>query len=526
MGIMAQQQGSSIPSSRLNTLKVICEGGLNNNRNVPDLIPGQATELRNFEPSIFGGYRRVNGFSKYSTTAVTGTGSVLGVKIIGGSVVACRGIEVYVGTGTTWAKISSTSRTGAIKYRWDTHYWAGTETIIGVDEVNPAFSYDGSTYTLLNATGSPSNPKYIAVHKSRLFLAGQSAHKGSLVFTAPNDAADYSALNGAGEIVVGDEITGLIPYRNELIIFCKNSIHILKGDSLFDFTIQPITSKFGCLVPDSIQEVSGDLVFMAADGLHVFASTDRINDAELGSISQSIHPTMLDVLSTSTRGNVSSVKVEGKRQYRLFYPTTAQTEASSLGVVGAFNVQRNPAFGSATKGDNTGYDWGELKGIKPFCCTSDYIDDTEFVLHGGYDGFVWRQEQGNDFGGADIDAVFKTAPMDFGDGNVRKMLQKLTIYYKTEGTIATSVFVRYNYDDTTILQPPSFTLSITGSPAIYGATDFIYGTSTYDTTDTPASRNNIVGSGLTAAFHFSSDDAKSSYTIQGFDIEYGIGGRK
>lgn len=32
--------------------------------------PGSATILRNFEPSIEGGYRRVNGFDKYDSTIV------------------------------------------------------------------------------------------------------------------------------------------------------------------------------------------------------------------------------------------------------------------------------------------------------------------------------------------------------------------------------------------------------------------------------------------------------------------------
>ena len=32
--------------------------------------PGEALELRNFEPDIQGGYRRINGFSKYVSAIV------------------------------------------------------------------------------------------------------------------------------------------------------------------------------------------------------------------------------------------------------------------------------------------------------------------------------------------------------------------------------------------------------------------------------------------------------------------------
>ena len=41
--------------------------------------PGSARILRNFEPSIFGGYRRVEGFSKFDTNAVTNTGVIRGI---------------------------------------------------------------------------------------------------------------------------------------------------------------------------------------------------------------------------------------------------------------------------------------------------------------------------------------------------------------------------------------------------------------------------------------------------------------
>ena len=46
---------------------VACDGGLVTASNQIDLLktPGVATELKNFEVSIEGGYRRINGFSKF-----------------------------------------------------------------------------------------------------------------------------------------------------------------------------------------------------------------------------------------------------------------------------------------------------------------------------------------------------------------------------------------------------------------------------------------------------------------------------
>ena len=52
-----------------------CEGGLILNKSTFMMLPGEALELENFEPDIEGGYRRINGFSKYVTAVVPQTSS-------------------------------------------------------------------------------------------------------------------------------------------------------------------------------------------------------------------------------------------------------------------------------------------------------------------------------------------------------------------------------------------------------------------------------------------------------------------
>ena len=52
-----------------------CEGGLVLNRSTFMMKPGEALELQNFEPDIEGGYRRINGFSKYVSAVVPQTTS-------------------------------------------------------------------------------------------------------------------------------------------------------------------------------------------------------------------------------------------------------------------------------------------------------------------------------------------------------------------------------------------------------------------------------------------------------------------
>jgi len=59
-------------ADRVQSYKVICGGGLNSNENHLDLSensPGAATRLVNYEVSLFGGYRRIEGFTPYNANA-------------------------------------------------------------------------------------------------------------------------------------------------------------------------------------------------------------------------------------------------------------------------------------------------------------------------------------------------------------------------------------------------------------------------------------------------------------------------
>ena len=75
--------------NRTQSLKVICQGGLNTNDNnlfLSDNFPGSATRLVNYETALSGGYRRVSGYRYYDETytavaPATAEGPVLGIWI-------------------------------------------------------------------------------------------------------------------------------------------------------------------------------------------------------------------------------------------------------------------------------------------------------------------------------------------------------------------------------------------------------------------------------------------------------------
>ena len=57
-------------TSRISPYTASCGGGLVLNKDVYNMQPGEALQLTNFEPSVEGGYRRINGTAKYNSTIV------------------------------------------------------------------------------------------------------------------------------------------------------------------------------------------------------------------------------------------------------------------------------------------------------------------------------------------------------------------------------------------------------------------------------------------------------------------------
>jgi len=109
---------------RIETLPVACAGGLVTN--LPQLaqasqFPGTARELENFEPSVEGGYRRINGYTKYNSTPISALPIVWTMQAytigatsmyVGGwyqnSDIAGSGTITFVLSGTTYTVTSIT----------------------------------------------------------------------------------------------------------------------------------------------------------------------------------------------------------------------------------------------------------------------------------------------------------------------------------------------------------------------------------------------------------------------------------
>ena len=488
---------------------VTTSGGLMLDRDVYTMPVGAASILQNFEPSVKGGYRRLKGTTKYSSSQVNGTAKVTGVSVFNSGVVAISGTAVKFSTGGSFSAVATQSNTPS-RPRFEKYNFGGTDTLVWVDGANTPTKWTGTgTGTALNASGAPANATSVAAFKNHLFYGGASAAKQQVQWTVLGDDTDYTGT-GSGNVKVDTEVVALKSFRDSLIIFGKDRIYKLTGSTVSDFAVTPVSRNIGTSDGNSVQEIGGDLIFLAPDGLRTIAGTARIGDVELGTVSKQIQERINEI----GFDNIASVVIRSKSQYRLFYPTVGGVESGAKGIIGV--IKANPQ-------GQIGWEYSDLKGIKAASCDSDFVGTTETVVHGGYDGYIYKQETGNTFSGTNIAAIYRSPDLTMGDAGIRKSMQRINLNFDTEGDVDASLFVKYDFEDSSVPQPSAYSLTTQSSAAVYGTGT--YGTSVYGARGIPIVRQSVEGSGFTVVIRVEDNSSNPPITLKGFELEFTPGAR-
>ena len=518
-------------TDRLAVAKIHCRGGLYTNEDfltLSDTAPGSATRLVNFEVSPYGGYRRISGY-KYldaSYDRPAGTGAALGLFIYNDAIYAARkeasgtdyDVLKYV-SGSGWATTSLTSgqsATSVTRVRGLNHSITGNKSLILTDGINYPMRLVTTSWTKLNGSADVDNAAFAEVYKNRIFFAGMSQKPQLLVFTAPNSDSDFTAASGAGSINVGFDIMGLKRFRDALYIFGKTNIRKLTGDSINSFVIEEVSNSVGCIASDSIVEIGGDVLFLAPDGIRTIQATERIGDIELATISKNIQQT-LNLIDTDFNYNqLCATVVREKSQFRYLFGKSTLTAKNTTGFLGALR----------TSDQRSGWEFSELRGFQASCAVSGYIGDDEYVLHGDYSGYVYRQEQGGTFQDDNVFAVFQSPYLDFGNTEQRKIFSQITVFTRPEGDNNFLVTADYDWLDSDYSSPDDYAISSSGGYAEYRDTQTTYNTAgfVYGGATKPVIRQAIQGSGHAIQFKFVTTASANPYTIFGFAVQYGEAG--
>ena len=410
-----------------------------------------------------------------------------------------------------------TGRSSASRYNFERFNFDGNDKLVVVDGDNaPTFFNSAMSATDITSAGSGevstavTGAKFVAAFKDHMFFAGMSSTPQEIVFSVPFDEDNFATGSGAGSIKVDNTITGLKVFRDNLFIFCESRIFKLSGTSLSNFAITPVTRNIGCIEPfgSTIQEFAGDLIFLGPDGLRTVAGTARIGDVEIGTISKSIQSLIDDNIKNADLFN--SIVIPDKTQYRLFFNKSGLTEENTIGVICVLKGQQ--------------FEFAKLKGIKPSSTDSIVESGDVIAIHGGFDGYVYRQEKGNDFDGTAINGKYRSPDLTFGDPGVRKHMQRVILNYAPEAAISADLFLRYDYESAEGARPNAYPFDSTKVAAVYGTAT--YGTATYGGATQPLVRQAVEGSGFALALRVNDSGTTAPYSLKGFGLEYQVGARR
>jgi len=616
-------------ADRIQSYKVICGGGLNSNENHLDLSensPGAATRLVNYEVSLFGGYRRIEGFAPYNRNPsheeidpANTEGKVLSVAIFKDDnldttiVIATRKVKKFTYTATagqtaftgsdtnsrslvinnvantvvtkTVGETTTTLASGDYSisgntvtltsgatasdiieidtneykfYRYVPYAaWAEYNTglvhnfkdgirevkklrhvsfnfgdgnkICFVDGVNNAVVFDGITWKAINPSNSGGSsspggsqalerPELVDAFENHLFLGGDRVARATIAHSAPLDPLTFTPAAGAGQLAVGFDVVQFKPFRDDLFVFGTNGIKKVSPDVSAGFVLDQITTNVGCIARDSVLEIGGDLVFLAPDGLRPVAGTSRIGDVELETISKNIQQLLTALPLDYDLDTLNGVVVRSKSQLRYFVGDDTAFTTDSFGIIG----------GLRSADQRLGWEFGELIGIRASCCDSAYVDSSELVLHGDYNGKVYQQERTNQFDGEDILAVYATPFFDYGDTEVKKTMRKANTFIRAEGPLTMNMAVTYDWEDPNTAKPSSYSQKSLGAPVRYKGKNINYaGTNiNYGGTEKPIITTSLQGTGYACQLTFVTLGDFNPYSIQGIVFEFSIAGRR
>ena len=408
----------------------------------------------------------------------------------------------------------SSDREGAVNTRFDIIDFTGTKTLVIVDGANAPALYNGTTFTVLDSAPSDViGATVVATHKNHIFYA-----KGRVLsFGSPLTTTDFQSGNGAGSIGLDNSIVAIKSFRDQLIVFTDSSIFRLNGDALATFNLQPITRDIGCTQTDSVQEIGGDVVFMAPDGLRLLSATERIGDFGLAPITKKIQGTFNDFVKLHT--DFFSLVIRNKSQYRLFGWNNNFTRPNAQGIL--FTQFASP-------GEASVIDFAETRGIQVTACASVYSGTTEFVIFSGKEGFLHRMENDtSSFDGNNIATTFATPFYPINDPRIRKTIYKAQFYLDPEGRVNFDLNLKFDFDESGAVVMPAvtFTNATSNSSQFYGIA--AYGTATYGAKLQKVFSAQTTGSGKTISAQFEADNNTDvPYALDALTLEYATHARR
>ena len=308
----------------------------------------------------------------------------------------------------------------------------GTYNMYGCDGQNRAFEFDGTTFIPITTGMTDDTPNFITAHNNHLFLAFDA----SLQHSGIGDPMGWTPLLGAGELALGDTITGLSPQIGDvsssaMLAVTRGRAYMLYGNSAADWNLVIVQHEAGGIAY-TLNKIG--FPYMLDDrGITRLGLSQDYGNFEQATVSRLLQTWVKDKKPKA----VDSMIHKELNQYRLFF-----SDKFALYVT----ILNNKIIGMMP----------QLFNHAVACSVSAEMDDgSERAFFGATDGMVYEMEKGTSFDGAVIDASLVMAFNHVKSPNIRKRYRKVALELKGSSYVDLSFAYELGYGSTLIGQPTS-----------------------------------------------------------------------
>ncbi len=287
---------------------------------------------------------------------------------------------------------------------------AQTTKVYGCDGVNRGWEFDGTVMVPIK-TGMPSDkPNNVNVHKNYLFFT----FGPSVQFSVLGFPYQWSAVLGAGELVVDDDVTALVTLPGNqssgaMAVFTDQNTYILYGTSQSTFQLVPYNTGQGA--KQYTTQNMEQTYLHDTRGVTNIQATLNFGNFDTSVLTYTVRPYLqAHVVNVS-----ASLLHREKCQYRAFY---------------------SDGYGLYCTIVN-----GQYRGAMPVffpnpvlvACEGQAADGSTVQWFGSSNGMVYRLDSGNNFDGAPVDYLLTLNFNAMGNTRTLKRYRKAALEMSGEG---------------------------------------------------------------------------------------------
>jgi hypothetical protein len=374
--------------------------------------------------------------------AGTAAGRLIIGTVTGGTFSATNILQVGGANKATAASLA-TEITILAGGRYDTivyNFTGSTDTrrIYGCDGKNNGFEFDGTTYVPIHTGMTTDTPEKVSAFKGQLFFSFHGSSQNS----APGEPYAWSAVLGAGEIGIGEDISAYSVEAESLLIISRNSANQLLGENIDTFALDPLDSEIGA-IPWTSQSV-GKTYCLDDRGIVQIARAQEFGNFNLSTVSGRIQKIINDVRAVA----IASSVYRARNQYRIY-------GSDGTGICMTVGLGKN----------GLEYYFTEFKYFVNVACVCTGEDSTgkDVVFFGSTAGMVYQADKGSSFDGEEIEAWLWLPFNHSKSPELLKSYRKATIEMTSQGHSSIRLSVEFSYGDTDLQSHAIETKEIQGT---------------------------------------------------------------